>query len=135
MNFSSDIIFVTSKTFRQFFPIKNDLINVDKKRSKFSKMYFKKCQKLFYHQQNLDQEKSKNMLRLVFCDYSCVFSRKISRNVFLLSTLLWQYIRHWLGKRSLEFVEPLGAGWTRHGFFEVFLSFGFFLVQILLLAK
>ena len=91
-------------------------------------MWFKKSQKLFCQQQNLDQEKSKKVLSLVFRDYSCFFSRKNSRNVFfLLSAILWQYIRHWLGKTSLEFVGPQGSSWED--------IFGLFLVQVLLLAK
>ena len=33
---------------------------------------------------------------------------------FLLSTILSQYIRHWLGKSSLAIIGLLGCGWTRH---------------------
>ena len=91
-------------------------------------MWFKKSQKLFCQQQNLDQEKSKNFLKLVFRDYSCFFLRKISRNVLFCYLLFYRNI--------------YAIGWAKQvchllDHWEVVRQyiFGLFLVQVWLLAK
>ena len=55
------------------------------------------------------------------------FEKEFEKCFFLLSAILWQYMCHWLGKTSLEFVGPQGSSWED--------IFGLFLVQVLLLAK
>ena len=50
----------------------------------------------------------------MFRDCSCFFREKFPESCRLLSTILPRYIRHWLGKASLEFIGTRSGGWTRY---------------------
>ena len=50
------------------------------------------------------------------------FEKDFEKCSFLLSTILSQYIRHWLGKTSLPFIGSLGGGSAIH--FWTFLGTG-----------
>ena len=76
-------------------------------------MWFKKIKNYFANKKIWTKKSQKNVLRLVFRDYSCFFRERFPES-FICCQLFYRDLYNWLGKTSLEFIGTQGGGWERY---------------------